>query len=292
MTDWPIEPIPVPVQHAIEGYVPAGGARLHFCDTGGDGTPVILLHPATGSDRIWGYQQPEFSLAGYRVIAWSRRGHAGSDPVNDSDPGTAAADLHAVVQHLGLNRFHLVGCAAGGGIALDYALSHPGSLLSVAVACAIGAIAEPDYAERAKRLRAPGFDALPASFRELSPSYRATNPEGVAEWERLERESVTGRRIGQQPENRIDWTSLSRLHMPVLVIGGDADLYAPPALLRAYAAHIPGATLVIIPEAGHSLYWEAPHVFNAHLLNFWAQTGGGDKPDQENHLLNHFRNRC
>ena len=274
MTDWHTEPIPIPVQpHAIEGLVSARGAQMHFRDTGGDGTPVILLHPATGSDRIWGYQQSEFAAGGYRVIAWSRRGHAGSDPVSDADPGTAAGDLHAVVQHFGLNRFHLVGCAAGGGIALDYALSHPRQLLSVVVACAIGSITEPDYAERASRLRPPGFDDMPASFRELSPSYRAANPEGVAEWERLERQSVTGRRHGQAMENRINWTSLSRLPMPVLVIGGDADLYAPPALLRAYSAHIPGATLVIIPEAGHSLYWEAPHVFNAQLLNFWAQIG-------------------
>jgi pimeloyl-ACP methyl ester carboxylesterase len=199
--------------------------------------------------------------------------------VSDVDPGTAAEDLHAVVQHLGVNRFHLVGCAAGGGIALDYALSHPGQLLSVVVACAIGGIAEPDYAERAKRLRPSGFDDLPASFRELSPSYRAANPKGVAEWERLERESVSGRRIGQQMANRIDWTSLSRLRMPILVIGGDADLYAPPALLRVCAAHIPGATLVIIPEGGHSLYWEAPHAFNTRVLSFWAQIGRCNGPD-------------
>lgn len=268
------DPIPVPVQqHTKEGFVAVGGARLHYWDTGGDGTPVILLHPASGSDRIWGYQQPEFAQAGYRVIAVSRRGHAGSDPGNDVDPGTAAGDLHAVVRHLRVNRFHLAGCAAGGGIALDYAISHPGQLLSVVVACAIGGIGEPDYAERANRLRPRGFDDLPASFRELSPSYRAANPNGVAEWERLERDSVTGRRNRQPMENRIDWTSLSRLQMPALVIGGDADLYAPPALLRAYAAHIPGATLVIVPEAGHSLYWEAPHVFNTNVLSFWAQIG-------------------
>ena len=272
MTDWRTAPNPIPVQHhARQGLAPARGARLHYRDTGGGGTPVVLLHPASGSDRIWAYQQPEFAEAGYRVIAWSRRGHAGSDPVSDADPGTAAADLHAIVQHLGVTRFHLAGCAAGGGIALDYALSHPDRLLSLVVSCAIGGIAEPDYAERARRLRPPGFDDLPTGFRELSPSYRAADPEGVAEWERLERESVTGKRIGQQPENRIDWKSLSGLQMPVLVIGGDADLYAPPALLRVYAAHIPGATLVIVPEAGHSLYWEAPHVFNANLLSFWAK---------------------
>jgi pimeloyl-ACP methyl ester carboxylesterase len=272
MTEWLPKPAAIPEQvRAASGFVQADNGRLHYWDTGGNSAAVILLHPATGSDRIWVYQQPVFAKAGYRVIAWSRRGHAGSDPVRDGAPGTAVGDLDALVRHLGLERIHLVGCAAGGGIALDYALSHPGKMLSFAVVCAVGGIVEPEYAERASRLRPEGFDSWPASFRELSPSYRAANPAGVKEWERLESEAVTGNRSGQKPEHRIDWTALARIGTPCLIMGGDADLYSPPALLRAYAAHIPGAELVIVPEGGHSLYWEMPGMFNSTLLEFWER---------------------
>ena len=256
-----------------EGVVTVEGARLHYWDTGGEGQPIILLHPATGSDRIWTYQQPAFAAAGFRVIAYSRRGYAGSDAVDPKKPGTAAGDLHALIEHLGLKQCHLLGSAAGGGIALDYALSYPGLVLSLAMVCAVGGIVEPEYVERASRLRPKGFDAMAASFRELSPSYRAANPQGVEEWERLEHAAVTGNRLGQQVENRLDWAALSRLVMPVLVIGGDADLEAPPPLLRAYAAHIPGAELVLVPEAGHSLYWEMPELFNSLVLKFFAKSG-------------------
>lgn len=275
MTEWSPKAVAVPVQRPAESaLVAVDGARLHYWDTRGSGPAVVLLHPASGSDRIWLYQQPVFAAAGYRVIAYSRRGHAGSDPVLAAHPGTAAGDLHMLVRHLGLERFHLLGCAAGGGIALDYALSHPEFVRSLAMVCAVGGIVEREYTLRADRLRPAGFDALPAWFREISPSYRAANPQGTQDWALLEEGAVTGNRVGQQPENRIDWPAMSRLKLPVLVMGGNADLYVPPPLLRAYAAHIPGAELVIVPEGGHSLYWEVPDLFNATVLDFWARVRG------------------
>src|SRR5271154_1272997 len=57
-----------------EAYATVAGARIFYRDTGGSGVPVILLHAATGSSRVWDYQIPAFSKAGYRVIAFDRRG--------------------------------------------------------------------------------------------------------------------------------------------------------------------------------------------------------------------------
>src|SRR4051812_19443924 len=72
----PMVPIPIPAQApAKDGMAQLPGARLGYWDTGGDGAPIVLLHPATGSALIWEYQQPVFAKAGYRVIAYSRRGH-------------------------------------------------------------------------------------------------------------------------------------------------------------------------------------------------------------------------
>ena len=119
----------------------------------GFGPPVVLVHGWPLSSRSWEQQVPALVEDGYRVIAYSRRGHAGSDAVDPKKPGTAAGDLHALIEHLGLKQCHLLGSAAGGGIALDYALSHPGLVLSLAMVCAVGGIVEPEYVERATRLR-------------------------------------------------------------------------------------------------------------------------------------------
>jgi pimeloyl-ACP methyl ester carboxylesterase len=59
--------------------------------------------------------------------------------------------------------------------------------------------------------------------------------------------------------------------IPTLVIAGDADLYAPPTLMRRIADRIKGAQLIAIPEAGHSVWWEAPDKFNRAVLTFIAQ---------------------
>jgi pimeloyl-ACP methyl ester carboxylesterase len=123
-------PAPVPVKEAL-ATLP--DARLWYWDTGGDGTPVVLVHPATGSALIWGHQQPAFARAGYRVIGYSRRSYYGSDPLSKESPGVASEDLHDLIEFLGIRKFHAVGSAAGGGVAADYAVSHPDRLLSLVI---------------------------------------------------------------------------------------------------------------------------------------------------------------
>jgi len=88
----------------------------------------------------------------------------------------------------------------------------------------------------------------------------------------LEHSAITGNRVGQQSANRIDWASFARLKVPTLVIGGGCPISpVPPPMLRLYASHIPGAEVVSVPEAGHSLYWERPDLFNRALLDFFAK---------------------
>jgi pimeloyl-ACP methyl ester carboxylesterase len=57
-----------------EGYASAPGARLFYTDTAGAGIPVVLLHAATGNTSAWQYQTKAFTTAGYRIIAYDRRG--------------------------------------------------------------------------------------------------------------------------------------------------------------------------------------------------------------------------
>ena len=130
----PLVPIPLPPQvPAREGVAALADTRLWFWDTGGSGEPIVLLHPASGSALIWGYQQPVFAKAGYRVIAYSRRGYYNSQPIERAHPGIGSEDLHQLVEFLGLGKFHLVASAAGGSIASDYAFSHPERLLSLTI---------------------------------------------------------------------------------------------------------------------------------------------------------------
>jgi pimeloyl-ACP methyl ester carboxylesterase len=68
--------------------------------------------------------------------------------------------------------------------------------------------------------------------------------------------------------NRITFALLEEIKVPTLLLTGDADLYAPPAVLRLFAARIKNSESVVVPEAGHSTYWERPEIFNRTVLEF------------------------
>lgn len=267
------------VADATGRYAELPGVRLWYRDTGGMGTPVVLLHPATGSVESWVYQYDALRAAGLRVIAFDRRGNGRTQvlPEAAGSPGTDAEDLLGLADQLGLGRFHLVGSAAGAFGALEFAVAHPERLLSLVVANSIGGIVDQELTAIARRLRpAPQFDALPADFRELGPSYRARDPDGTQRWLEIYRRSREGQ-SGARPPLRYDMSlqSLQKIRTPTLLITGGADLYAPPPVQELFRRHIPGATTVVIPEAGHSAFWERPDLFNQALVAFLRRQRGG-----------------
>ena len=218
--------------------------------------PVVFLHAGSGNSRMWEHQTAAFTAAGYRFIAHERRGE-----------GTAADELEALVARLGLERFHLVGTAAGGIVAVDYALSYPQRLRSLVIANSIIGVQDEEYLALSRRLRpSPQFDALPADVRELGPSYRAADPEGTRRWNEL---AHAGPPVPLQPRrNHITFASLETIEVPTLLLTGDADLYTPPPVLRLFAARIPDCESAILPECGHSAFWEQPELFNRTVLEF------------------------
>jgi pimeloyl-ACP methyl ester carboxylesterase len=258
---------------AREASADLPGVRLWFSDSGGSGVPVVFVHAATGSSRVWEFQRPAFTARGYRVITYDRRGYGRSIATQSGpQPGTGADDLDALIDFLKLDRFHLVGTAAGGFVAWDYALSFPRRLRSLVVANSMGGVQDPEYQDALRRLRTPEFLAMPADMRELGPAYRATNPAGAERWRELER---TARPSGAQPppqtfRNRVTFAQLETISVPTLLVTGDADMYAPPPIMRMFAARVKGSKSIVIPEAGHSAYWEQPEMFNRAVLDFLA----------------------
>jgi pimeloyl-ACP methyl ester carboxylesterase len=97
----------------------------------GDGEPVVLLHPGFVADGM----RPLFSepvLAGYRLIAYHRRGYGGSDPAGGPrSVAEQADDLIELLGRLGIDRAHLVGHSYGGNVAIEVALTAPEIVQSV-----------------------------------------------------------------------------------------------------------------------------------------------------------------
>lgn len=262
---------PPPIKPAHEGLADLPGIELWHQDMGGSGVPVVLLHANTGCYASWVYQQGALSAVGFRAITYSARGHYRSGAIAPANPGTSTADLAALLDYLKISQAHIVGTAAGGLAALDYALSHPERVLSVTISSSHMGIVDPEFVEVGRQMVPKGVYGAWRTFSELGPSYRAANPAGVAAWEALEKVAWQGGTVRQKTETPNSFARIAGISVPALFITGDADPIMPPARMREVAARAPGSEIVTVAEAGHSLAWEQPEAFNSALLDFMGR---------------------
>ena len=247
------------------------GVKLWFTDSGGASVPIMLLHPNTGTVAIWEPQIAGFSQAGYRVIAFDRRGWGKSiaDPATGPQPGSIAGDLHALADYLKVEKFHLLGVAGGGFAALDYAAWHPERLRSLIIGGSTGSIEDKEIADFIARIAIPEIRKQSAHYREIGPSYRGANPEGTKRWIEIDEHSRQPG-VAFQPPLRTPNTlaKIATIPTATLIIAADADLLAPPALMRLWAAHLRKHEWAVIHDAGHAMAWEQPGTFNDKVLDF------------------------
>jgi pimeloyl-ACP methyl ester carboxylesterase len=249
-------------------FVDLPNVKLWVTDTGGSGEPVVLLHPNTGTLETWAKQTPALVQAGYRVIAFDRPGWGKSVVREGMKPISTAEDLDALADRLALTRFHLLGIAGGGYVALDYAAWRPERLRSLVLAATgLGLVGDEEADTFRKGAAIPGFGQLSAEVREMSPSYRGMNPQGVAQWKEIERRAMQPGAVNTLRTPNTD-AKVASITTPTLVIAGDVDLTTPSGAVRLWAKHLKAYEWSLIPEAGHAVAWEQPEAFNQSVLAF------------------------
>ena len=251
-------------------YAELPGVKLWFTDTGGTGAPLILLHANTGTSAVWASQVTGFSRAGYRVIAFDRRGWGKSiaNPATGPQPGSIAGDLDALADDLKLDTFHLLGVAGGGFAALDYAAWRPERLRSLVIGASTGRVTDKEVADFRDRIEIPGIRKLPAVYREVGPSYRGANPDGTQRWTEIEEHARQPGALDQPLRTPNTFAKIETIPTPTLIIAADGDLLAPPALMRIWANHVKNHEWAVVPDSGHAIAWEQPDIFNEKVLEF------------------------
>jgi len=108
----------------MKKHVETATGRLMVTDEGA-GDPIVFIHGGLVTSAIWDRQIAHFSR-GFRAITYDQRGNGESDL--PTAPFSHTADLKALLDALGIERATIVGCSAGGGIAIDFALEYPASV--------------------------------------------------------------------------------------------------------------------------------------------------------------------
>ena len=116
------------------------GVKLYFEETG-SGTPIIFVHEFAGDHRSWEPQIRYFSRH-FRCIAYSARGYMPSDVPSDPNAYSqqhARDDVVAVLDHLGIEKAHVVGLSMGGFATVHVGVTYPQRALSLVIAgCGYG----------------------------------------------------------------------------------------------------------------------------------------------------------
>src|SRR5215470_17019416 len=106
--------------YVTQGTENGAGVHIYYEDHG-SGQPVVLIHGYPLNGHSWERQERVLLAAGYRVIAYDRRGFGlSSQPTVGYDYDTFAADLHALLEHLALQDVVLVGFSMGTGEVTRY----------------------------------------------------------------------------------------------------------------------------------------------------------------------------
>ncbi|HEY3096900.1 MAG TPA: alpha/beta fold hydrolase [Acidimicrobiia bacterium] len=261
------------------------GVALEVTDAG-SGPALVLVHGFGGAKEDFA-DHIEVLAERYRVITLDHRGHGESDGPTELDAYSLdrmAADVLGVADALGIDGFRLLGHSMGGMVARRVVLAHPARIDAlVLMDTSPGPIAniDPDMLEAAatvmldegKEVLKPLLDAAATLETPAHQRLIAERP-GFQQFEDAKWEALSGvmwaamaREIAHQPDQL---SLLAGVRCPTLVIVGDQDdSFLEPS--RRIAAAIPGAELVVVPDAGHSPQFENPRVWLEALEGFLAR---------------------
>jgi len=261
----------------------AGDAAIDY-DVRGEG-PALLLINGLGFGR-WGWfkQLPELSRH-FRTISFDVR--------NDADPGRSvgalAAEAVALLEHLGVEKAHVLGTSLGGFVAQRIALDRPDLVDRLVLVCTSYGGRGPQAASPAAMGRMFGWGSLSAESAArrgleaaTSDAYRARNPEEferIVRWRLVDSPSLSGYYGQAMAGARFDASrEVQRIAAPTLVVHGAEDRYVPVANAVALAEAIPDARLRVLDDAGHLVFIERAEAVNREIAAFLTASyeGTGD----------------
>lgn len=267
-----------PVEPSLSGSAPHLRYALQGPRDGNPAAPTFVLAHALGCDlTMWDVLADH--LAGHgRVLRYNQRGHGGSEaPSGPYTMAELADDAARLIAELALGPVVWIGLSMGGMIGQELALRHPRQVRALVLANTTSGYpqeAQAGWSQRIAGIAQGGLEAIVdgALQRWFHAGFHAAQPQAVAHWRaRVLGCDAAGYIACCQAIAAIDTTArLPGIAVPTLVIAGALDQGTPPAMAQVMAQAIPGARLVLLPEASHLSVLEQPLAFRS-ALDDWLQ---------------------
>ena len=239
----------------------ANGIEISYTDSGGEGPAVVFSHGFL-MDHTMFDQQVTALAPRYRVITWDQRGHGGTRAAGPFTYWDSAADVLALLDHLGIERAVLAGMSQGGFLSLRAALSAPDRVRGLVLIDSQGGLEDPAVAPAYEQMHQVWLDNGPGPVQEVVASiilgpggwddWYATWTEQYAQWAPddlgqlnwpfrclMDRDDITGQLAG--------------ITCPALIVHGTADAAIPMVRAEAVRDGLGGpVTLTAVEGAPHA----------------------------------------
>lgn len=252
-----------------------------YYEVTGNGPAVVFAHGLGGNHLVWWQQVPYFA-ARFTCVTFAHRGFAPSrcDP---PDPTEFAGDLAALLDHLNIKEAALVAQSMGGWTCLDFAIRYPDRVRALVMSSTSG-IVDPATLGPSDLVTLQQWTAAHAGV-EADLFQRGIHPaagermareqpaleflyRGIDRWSASAGLDKTAMRARLMAMRTLPAARLRDLKMPFMFVTGTEDVVIPPPLVEMLAASVPDSKLEIVPEAGHSVYFERADRFNKAVGDF------------------------
>ena len=249
----------------------------------GRGPVIVLIHGVGGSLNDWDRVAAKLS-ENYTVLRHDQRGHGESDKLpGPYELDDFVSDLHGLVTHLNINRFHLAGFSLGGLVAQGFALTHPEMIDRLILLSTVSGRTEEEKKRVLARLDIvtngiPGQHFENSVGRWFTEEFQKANPDVIAAYAKRSRENDPA---AYAAAYRVLATGdlADRLHAiknPTLVATAEHDIGSNPRMAALMHEKIAGSKLHIFPGLRHSILAEAPEAVSQVIRRFLDAGGLAD----------------
>lgn len=250
-------------------YTPIDGRQVYYEVHGEGEETAVLLHNGFSCAKMWDEIRPGLVEAGYRVVAYDRRGYGRSEEgeefeafyTGDAFRPESAAALAQLADFLGLDSFHIVGQCEGGVVGADFAAAHPERVKTLTTASTLCRSREAmeDFNRR----------KFPLTFSDLSPEIQ----DKYIEWHGTERAErffrMCTRYGGAYGRGVFDLReTLADVSCPTLVLYPDRGYFFAVGQGVEFYRSLPDGELAVFPRCGHNIHEHYPQEYVRQVVRF------------------------
>jgi len=253
-------------------FLEVEGGKLYYEECGSAPQVVVLVHDGVLHSAAWDDVWPNFCRH-FHTIRYDRRGYGRSPAAAQGHYATD--DLAAILHHLKIKRAAIVGSSHGGEISINFTLDHPDMVEQLVLVGAVvgGMPYSRHFLERGDALGKPLEKGdIKGAIASATKDKYLTAPESDAARKRMADILIASPQDLTHPELELPvkpaLPRLGQIHIPTLLLVGDADIPDVHAHAGAIEAVIPNARRVVISGVGHLMYLEKPDEFSRMVIAF------------------------